>query len=146
MIAGDLAARTISRCLRENDASRENLWEYAASYQRGRGALMAYFDVTRGLTDNFDQNDMDKLVGYVMTRGDVEAGLRAEPLAIDLKDALSRVRSLRHPVFTARFAWLASAALTLKKAYEDYPERYHPARLEEWRERVRRARKRLAKD
>lgn len=143
LIAGDLAARTISRCLRENDASRENLWEYAASYQRGRGALMAYFDVTRGLTDNFDPADMDMLVGYVMTRGDVEAGLRAEPLSIDLKDALSRVRSLRHPIFTARFAWLASAAITLKKAYEDYPKRYDPARLEEWRKRVRKARKRL---
>jgi multiple sugar transport system permease protein len=60
----------------------------------------------------------------------VEAGLKAEPLAIDLRDALRRTRSLRHPVFTARFAWLASAAITLKKAYEDYPERYEAARLE----------------
>ncbi|MEW6554116.1 MAG: NAD(P)/FAD-dependent oxidoreductase [Actinomycetota bacterium] len=146
LLAGDLAARTISRCLAENDTSRENLWEYAAAYQRGRGALMAYFDVTRGLTDNFDQADMDKLVGYVMTSGDVEAGLRAEPLAIDLKDALRRTRSLRHPIFTARFAWLASAAITLKKAYEDYPERYEAARLAEWRARVDKARKRLQAD
>jgi flavin-dependent dehydrogenase len=143
LIAGDLAARTIARCLREDDASRDNLWEYAAAYQRGRGAMMAYFDVTRGLTDNFDQADMDMLVGSVMTPGDVEAGLRAEPLGIDLRDALRRLRSLRHPVFTARFAWLASAALTLKKTYEDYPERYEPARLEEWRGRVEKARRRL---
>ncbi len=143
LIAGDLAARTIARCLRENDTSRENLWEYAAAYQRGRGALMAYFDVTRGLTDNFDQDDMDKLVGFVMTPGDVEAGLKAEPLNIDLKDAMRRMRSLRHPVFTARFAWLASAAITLKKTYEDYPERYEPAQLEEWRGRVEKARRRL---
>jgi digeranylgeranylglycerophospholipid reductase len=143
LIAGDLAARTICRCLRENDTSRENLWEYAAAYQRGRGALMAYFDVTRGLTDNFGQEDMEKLVGFVMTPGDVEAGLRAEPLGIDLKDALRRLRSLRHPVFTARFAWLASAAITLKKLYEDYPERYDPARLGEWRSRVEKARRRL---
>jgi len=143
LIAGDLAAHTIARCLQENDTSRENLWEYAASYQRGRGALMAYFDVTRGLTDNFNQSDMDKLVGFVMTPGDVEAGLRAEPLGIDLKDAARRLRSLRHPIFTARFAWLASAALTLKKAYEDYPERYEPLLLEEWRKRVAKARRRL---
>ena len=143
LIAGDLAARTIARCLAENDTSRENLWEYAAAYQRGRGALMAYFDVTRGLTDNFDQADMDKLVGFVMTPGDVEAGLRAEPLAIDIRDALHRLRSLRHPVFTARFAWLASAAITLKKTYEDYPERYEPVQLEEWRSRVEKARRRL---
>ncbi len=146
LIAGDLAARTISRCLRENDTSRENLWEYAASYQRGRGAMMAYFDVTRGLTDNFDQADMDLLVGYVMTPGDVEAGLRAEPLGIDLKDAARRLRSLRHPVFTARFAWLASAAITLKKVYEDYPERYDPALLEDWLNRIAKARRRLAAD
>ncbi len=143
LIAGDLAASTVSRCLRENDLSRENLWEYAAAYQRGRGALMAYFDVTRGLTDNFGPEDMEKLVGYVMTPGDVEAGLRAEPLGIDLGDALRRLRSLRHPVFTARFAWLASAAIALKKAYENYPESYDPARLAEWRARVAKARHRL---
>jgi flavin-dependent dehydrogenase len=143
LIAGDLAASTISRCLNEDDTSRENLWEYAAAYQRGRGALMAYFEVTRGLTDAFDQEDMEKLIGYVMTPGDVEAGLRAEPLGIDLRDALRRLRSLRHPLFTARFAWLASAALTLKKAYEEYPREYDQAALEEWRARVKRARRRL---
>ncbi|MDD3717764.1 MAG: NAD(P)/FAD-dependent oxidoreductase [Actinomycetota bacterium] len=143
LIAGDLAARTLARCLEEGDTGRENLWEYAAAYQRGRGALMAYFDVTRGLTDNFDREDMDKLVGYVMTPGDVEAGLKAEPLGIDLTDALRRLRSLRHPLFTARFAWLASAAIALKKIYEDYPERYDPASLEQWRSRVAKARRRL---
>jgi digeranylgeranylglycerophospholipid reductase len=143
LIAGDLAASSISRCLRESDTSRENLWEYAATYQRERGAMMAYFDVTRGLTDNFDRADMDRLVGYVMTPGDVEAGLRAEPLGIDLRDAVRRLRSLRHPVFTARFAYLASAAITLKKLYQDYPERYDPALLEEWRGRVSKARRRL---
>ena len=146
LIAGDLASRTISRCLREGDTGRENLWEYAAAYQRGRGALMAYFDVTRGLTDNFDREDMDKLVGFVMTRGDVEAGLKAEPLGIDLRDSLRRVRSLRHPLFTARFAYLAGAAITLKKVYEDYPRRYDPQELEEWRGRVARARRRLGTD
>lgn len=143
LIAGDLAAATIARCLKEEDTSRENLWEYAASYQRGRGAMMAYFAVTRGLTDNFDSRDMDRLVGYVMTPGDVEAGLRAEPLGIDLKDALRRLRSLRHPLFAGRFAWLASTALTLKKAYESYPQRYDARELEEWRRRVQRAQKKL---
>jgi len=146
LMAGDLAAATISRCLAEGDTSRENLWEYAAAYQRGRGALMAYFDVTRGLTDNFEREDMELLVGYVMTPGDVEAGLKAEPLGIDLKGAVRRVRSLRHPVFTARFAWLASAAITLKKVYEDYPQRYDPAALKEWRSRVEKARRRLVAD
>ncbi|NPV58429.1 MAG: NAD(P)/FAD-dependent oxidoreductase [Actinobacteria bacterium] len=143
LIAGDLAARTASRCLREGDTGRENLWEYAARYQRGRGALMAYFEVTRSLTADFSPEDMDKLIGYVMTPGDVEAGLRAEPLGIDLKDALRRLRSLRHPLFTARFAFHAAAAVSLKKAYEAYPERYDPALLEEWRARVARARRHL---
>ena len=57
--------------------------------------------------------------------------------------ALRRLRSLRHPLFTARFAWLASAAIALKKIYEDYPERYDPASLEQWRSRVAKARRRL---
>jgi flavin-dependent dehydrogenase len=143
LIAGDLAARTVSRCLREGDTSRENLWEYALRYQRGRGALMAYFEVTRDLTADFSPEDMDMLIGCVMTSGDVEAGLRAEPLGLDLRDALRRLRGLRHPLFTARFAYHAAAAIALKKAYEAYPERYDPASLEEWRAVVARARRRL---
>ncbi len=143
LIAGDLAASTVSRCLREGDTSRSNLWEYAARYQRGRGALMAYFEVTRSLTADFSPEDMDKLIGYVMTPGDVEAGLRAEPLGLDLKDALRRLRSLRHPLFTARFAFHAAAAIALKKAYEAYPQRYDHALLEEWRSAVARATRHL---
>lgn len=139
LIAGDLAAGTITRCLKEEDTSRENLWEYAAAYQRGRGSLMAYFDATRGLSDNLKPEEMEKLVGYVMTPGDVEAGLRAEPLGIDLRDALRRLRSLRHPVFTARFANLGRTALKLRKVYGEYPQRYHPRELEEWRREVKAA-------
>ncbi|MBC7231493.1 MAG: NAD(P)/FAD-dependent oxidoreductase [Actinobacteria bacterium] len=139
MIAGDLAARTFARCLREGDTGRENLWEYAVRYQRGRGALMAYFEVTRSLTADFKPEDMDRLIGYVMTPGDVEAGLKAEPLGLDLKDALRRARSLRHPLFTARFAFHAASAIALKRAYEAYPQRWDPVLLEEWRSRVARA-------
>ena len=144
LIAGDLAARTVSRCLREGDVGRENLWEYAAAYQRGRGALMAYFDVTRAISDGFSQEEMEKLVGYVMTPGDYESGLKVQPLSLNLRDTLRRVRSLRHPLFAARFAWRASASITLKRAYEDYPERYDAAALKAWRGRVDKARRRMA--
>lgn len=137
LIAGDMAAKTITRCLEEEDTSREALWEYAAEYQRGRGSIMAYFDATRGISDNMKPEDMEKLVGYVMTPGDVEAGLNAEPLSIDLRDALRRLRSLRHPIFTARFANLGRTALKLRKVYQEYPQRYDPRELEEWREKVK---------
>jgi hypothetical protein len=134
-----MAAKTITRCLKEDDTSREALWEYAAAYQRGRGSIMAYFDATRGISDNMKPEDMDKLVGYVMTPGDVEAGLKAEPLGIDLRDALHRLRSLRHPIFTARFANLGRTALKLRKVYQEYPQRYDPRELEEWRKEVKSA-------
>ena len=145
LIAGDMAAKTITRCLEKEDTSREALWEYAATYQRGRGSIMAYFDATRGISDNMKPEDMDKLIGYVMTPGDVEAGLNAEPLGIDLRDALRRLRSLRHPIFTARFANLGRTALKLRKVYQEYPQRYDPRELEEWRKKVKAALRPLEK-
>ncbi|MDY6797119.1 MAG: hypothetical protein SWK76_17835 [Actinomycetota bacterium] len=46
-------------------------------------------------------------------------------------DALHRLRSLRHPVFTARFANLGRAVLKLEKIYGGYPLRYDRAELEQ---------------
>ncbi len=143
LIAGGLAALTVSRCLRENDTSRQNLWEYACAYQRGRGSLTAYFDVTQAITDRFAPKEMEKLVGCLMTPGDVEAGLRVRPLSFRLAELPLRLRALRHPLFSARFAWMASAAMKLRKIYRGYPARYDAAALREWQQAVERARKRL---
>ncbi len=138
LIAGELAARTICRCLEEDDVSRENLWEYAAAYQRGRGALMAYFDIARIISERLSEDETEKLVGSLMTPADVEASLKAEPLKLSAKNILQRVKAFRHPVFAYRFARKSMAAPRLKKVYENYPARYHPQELKSWREEVRR--------
>ena len=82
LLAGDLAARTVARCLKQGEADRQSLWEYGMTYQRGRGALMAYFDFVRLLSQRLDEAEMEKLVGYAMTPLDLEIALAARPLPL----------------------------------------------------------------
>ncbi len=139
LIAGDLAARTIDRCLKRGDTSREALWEYGASYQRDRGAMMAYFDVSRMISEKLDTQGIDSLIGYVLTPGDMEAALRVEPIKFTLADTMLRARGLRHPLFTGRNAFLASLAMVLRYLYKNYPQSYDPSELEAWRRKVKAA-------
>jgi flavin-dependent dehydrogenase len=138
LIAGNLAAVTIARCLEAGEFGRENLWEYAAAYQHGRGAMMAYFDVARMISEGLDSEGMEKLVKYFITPRAVTAGLQAETYHFTWGDLRQVVGGLRDPRFAARFAYLAALAPRLMKAYEEYPRRYHPRELRSWRERVRR--------
>ncbi len=143
LLAGDLAARTVARCLKQGEADRQSLWEYGVTYQRGRGALMAYFDFVRLLSQRLDEAEMEKLVGYAMTPLDLEIALAARPLPLRPADMLRRLKGLRHPLFLARFANLARFSMTLKRVYERYPERYDPRELDSWRSEVERVLKKL---
>ncbi|MHB8780726.1 MAG: NAD(P)/FAD-dependent oxidoreductase [Candidatus Geothermincolia bacterium] len=136
LIAGDLAASTIDRCLARSDTSKEALWEYCAAYQRDRGSLMAYFEASRLISENLDVERIEWLIGYVLTAGDMDTALRAETLKLHLKDTLERVKGLRHPLFTGRSALLASMALVMRHLYKRYPERYDRSELEAWRAKV----------
>lgn len=138
LLAGDLAARTVARCLKQGKADRQSLWEYGMTYQRGRGALMAYFDFVRLLSEKLDEEEMEKLVGYAMTPLDLEIALAARPLPLRPGDMLRRLKGLRHPLFLARFANLARYSMTLKRVYERYPERYDPRELDSWKSDVER--------
>jgi len=141
--AGDLAARTAAECLERGDTSREALWGYCASWQRGRGALMAYFDFIRLLSETLDERGMDRLIGYAMTPLDLEVGMAARTLPLRPGDLLRRLKGLRHPLFLARFAALARNSMILKKVYERYPLRWDTRELELWRAEVGRAIHRL---
>ena len=136
MIAGDLAASTAARCLERGDVSRQALWEYGATWQRGRGAMMAYFDFVRLLSERLDEEEMEKLVGYAMTPLDMRIAVEARPLPIRPGNLLSRAKGLRYPLFLARYANLARHSISMKKAYERYPSRYDRRELEAWRGEV----------
>ncbi len=136
LTAGDLAARVAASCLARGDVSREALWEYGASWQRGRGALMAYFDFIRLLSEGLDERGMDLLMGYAMTPLDLEIAMAARTLPLRAGDILRRLKGLRHPVFLGRFAALARHSIALKKAYERYPLSWDPSALENWRREV----------
>jgi digeranylgeranylglycerophospholipid reductase len=143
LIAGDLAAGTAAACLERGDTGRESLWEYGAAWQRGRGALMAYFDFIRLLSESLDEGGMDRLMGYAMTPLDLEIAMAARTLPLRPGDLLRRLKGLRHPLFLARFAALARHSMTLKKVYERYPRRWDPRELELWRAEVDRVVHRL---
>lgn len=136
IIAGQLAAKVLSKCLNNEDTGIAALWEYNASYQRERGALLAYFDVVRMLTRKMDEDDMEKLVGYAMTSSDVESGMIPKTLRLSFDDAKKRWRGLRHPAFLAKFAALSALSLKMKKVYEKYPPSYNISELAKWKSEV----------
>ncbi len=136
MTAGDMAAAAAARCLKGGDVSRQALWEYGAAWQRGRGAVMAYFDFVRLLSERLGEEEMERLVGYAMTPLDMQVAMEARPLPIRPGNLLARARGLRYPLFLARYANLARHSISMKKAYERYPARYDRRELEAWRGEV----------
>jgi digeranylgeranylglycerophospholipid reductase len=143
MVAGDLAATVAAKCLKRGDVSRQALWEYCASWQRGRGAVMAYFDFVRLLSERLGEEDMEKLVGYAMTPLDMEIAVEARPLPIRPGNLLKRAKGFRYPLFLARYANLARYSISMKKAYERYPTRFGRRELEAWRGEVDRVIRKL---
>ena len=128
LIAGDLAARTAARVVKAGDTGRNALWEYCMTYQRGRGAMMAYFDFMRLLTETLSEEEMEKLVGSAMTPLDIEIGLAVRPLPLRPDDALRRLKGLRHPLFSSQVRQPGTLLPVDEDSLRALPRALRPAR------------------
>ncbi len=137
LIAGNLAAETVANCIRQGKTGKEALWGYAAEYQRGRGAMMGFFDVMRLIFEKLTAEEMNKLVGYAMLAGDMVAGLEARSPRITIGDTLARLRGLRYPLLTARFGLLIKTAFDVRRHYRRYPRQYDERKIKQWQAGLR---------
>lgn len=135
LIAGNLAAETIANCIRQGRTEKEALWDYAAKYQRGRGAMMGFYDVIRLALENLTADEMSKLVGYAMRAEDMVVALEAGLPRITVRD-LARIKGLKYPLLTARFAQFVMTAFKVRRHYQRYPRQYDEREIEQWRAKL----------
>lgn len=136
LIAGNIAARTIALCIKNNDTTKEALWNYTAGYQRGRGATMAFFDVVRLSFETLTPHDIDRLLGNLMLPGDMVAGLAAKPPSINIRETLARLKGLKHPLLVLRYGSYIVTGLKVRRHYMNYPLRYDRQNIEQWRTKL----------
>jgi len=126
MIAGRLLAETVRRFA--DIGSAEALWAYSAAIQRGFGAVHAYYDVFRRMSQKLGEDGVERLLSSgTMTPGMAQAGLEQVVASPSLQDLLDLQRGLRRePRLLATLAPVllkAQAALTLARRYPEKPNR-----------------------
>lgn len=134
LIAADLASAAVTRALKAGSCTRADLWEYARSFQRGRGAVLAYYDVIRKHVDRLDKADLENLMRKkIMTSDEVISGLVPE---IYLPGPLQLLRSaLRGASMPGVITGVAAAGLKarrLSRHFERFPASYSREAITEW--------------
>ncbi|MBI5528535.1 MAG: hypothetical protein HY897_19555 [Deltaproteobacteria bacterium] len=140
MLTGRLAAKAAAPALETGDTSTRALWPFAADYQRGRGRILAAFDVVRKMVDEIPGVDAGELFeSGIIHRDDVLRGILVRTPGLDPRTLASRIPGmLRHPAMIPR---IVRMGLTLKKVmahYARYPMRYDPAAFGAWADEKRR--------
>ena len=138
MIAGNAAAKAVVGCIKTENVGKDVLWNYAVEYQRGRGAMMAFFDVMRMSLEILTPEETDRLVGSVMTPEDIISGLEARLPKINLFTIIFRIKSLRHPKTVMRLFTVGKVAYKVKSHYKKYPRFYSARRLKRWQSELNR--------
>lgn len=62
VLAAEIASRSIIRAIENKKYRREFLWEYASEFNRGRGAILAYYDVIRKNVESLDSLEVDEMI------------------------------------------------------------------------------------
>ena len=140
LLAGQTAAHTASQALNLGSPSTETLWPFASEYQRGRGAVLATFDVMRRATENLNSEQVADMLEAGLSGPEefVNANM-ARPLFLSTARLPQRIRSLAaHPDLIRPLLKAAITALAVLRHYRRYPETFDPPLFEAWKEKTRR--------
>jgi len=141
MYAGWLAARVASRALEGGAApTTAALWPYASAYQRGRGAVLATYAVTRRTTDLLTRRQVRAMLASGIAQAeDVYHGGVPAPPAISLATVPARLVGLiKHPNLVPPLLRMATLSQAVRRHYRRYPERFCAASLRDWTEKANR--------
>ena len=134
LLAGKLASEAISRALDKGKYGRSDLWSYCSSYQRGRGALLAYYYPVKRYANRLSSGDVEKMLSRgIIDTEDLYQGRIARPYRPEPSKLIRKaVKGL--PIFPllAGFAVAGIRGQRLMKHYRDYPLSYSPLSFESW--------------
>jgi len=133
MLAAQLAAKTAVHALRIGKTDRATLWSYNCEYQRGRGALMAYFYGSQLATEAVLPHDAAWLIMSGMVTPSDFQNINNAQLINPFSGLLSRLFAFsQRPMFCIQFLKHAGLANKLMKIYQQYPAQPHPRKLGQW--------------
>jgi hypothetical protein len=117
--------------------STRDLWRYAYRYQRGRGAILAAFDVTRRVLERLDERRMSQLLeARLIGPRDFSAALATRWPSVSPRAVTRRgLGLLVHPGLSPTLATLTALAGAVVWHYRSYPERWDPEAFAAWRQR-----------
>ncbi|MFC1848714.1 hypothetical protein ACFL27_00775 [candidate division CSSED10-310 bacterium] len=133
LIAAKMAAATAARVLEKGEADLHSLWPYNCEYQRGRGALMAYFRGSQILTESLRPEDAAWLIGSgLVTTSDFENINSGQPIN-PVAGLPSRIAAIiRRPKFCLDVLKRGVLANTLMAHYRTYPLQPDKQALKNW--------------
>ncbi len=142
MIAGQALGRHLGAVLKHGGrATTSSLWPWVAWYQRGRGAILASFDVNRRALEKLDvKTEIEKLADSgLMTGEDMERTLSGLPLRPSLATLPRRVRgALKHPLLVAKLAPTLWQVAQVEAYWRKFPARWDPYAFAYWKETAER--------
>jgi len=107
MIAGYALGRHLGKILRgKREATTARLWPWCAAYQRGRGSVLASYDVNRRLMEAMDvHREALPLINSGLMQGeDFKTALAAKPLHISATTVPRRIVGIaKNPLVAAKF-------------------------------------------
>jgi hypothetical protein len=140
MYAADLLAGTVADALSGVAADTRSLWPYAASYQRGRGALCASHEWVRRFSERVRPKDLDRLFATGALSGAAATRtLACEPLRLTGAQVAGTARILtRSPRLAKRLLGTAARSVLVDRHYKRYPADWDPETFTRWRRRTAR--------
>ncbi len=135
VIAAEIASRSIIQAIESKRYTRQVLWKYASEFNRGRGAILTYYDVLRKNVESMNAYEIDKMIrSRIISEEETLTGLSVRPFpASPLYIAKKIVRggALFRPLL--RFGIAGGLARMAYRKYRKYPDSYNHEAFEKWK-------------
>ncbi|MBN1945170.1 MAG: NAD(P)/FAD-dependent oxidoreductase [Bradymonadales bacterium] len=121
---------------RGGSATTDTLWPWAASFQRGRGKVLAYYDALRRIVERFARPEEIRamLLSGIMRGEDMLASSIPEISRPSLTSLPQRALALlRHPLMAARLAARIPTVLSVGPWWSTYPTTWDAGRFQIWK-------------
>jgi digeranylgeranylglycerophospholipid reductase len=136
LIAAKSAAENAITALGKGKTSRSDLWDYNMEFQRGRGAMMAYYFASEQIIESFLPGDVAWLMGSGMvSKSDFENAVIAKRIN-PLSGLPSRLFAFaKRPAFCAEFVHKVAVTASVLAHYKKYPSVSDVTALQRWQEK-----------
>ena len=141
MLAGKALGQHLGKIMRgsENVPGTADLWPWAAEYQSGRGAVLAYYDAQRRVSEGLDpQTELWLLMtAGIMQPIDMISTITPTLPQMDWSTLPQRLRGIaQHPLLVAKFASTFPRLFQVYFHWRKFPPVWDESSFREWKTRA----------